>query len=72
MKILKKLVMKILKKLFLKTQQQGEPINLDINFKPGFKKIGVDTKLSFNEWGQKLDPNIIYPEQQVLLKKSIE
>lgn len=64
--------MKILKKLFLKTQQQGESVNLDINFKPGFKKIGVDTKLSFNEWGQKLDPNIIYPEQQVLLKKAME
>lgn len=64
--------MKILKKLFSKPKYQGEPINLDINFKPGFKKIGVDTKLSFNEWGQKLDPNIIYPEQQVLLKKAME
>lgn len=64
--------MKILKKLFSKPQQQGESVNLDINFKPSFKKIGVDTKLSFNEWGQKLDPNIIYPEQQVLLKKAME
>ena len=53
---------------FFYTTKKGS-FNLDINFKPGFKKIGVDTKLSFNEWGQKLDPNIIYPEQSITIKK---
>ena len=46
--------MKILKKLFQKSQQQGEFINLDINFKPRIKKVGNTPKLSFNEWYQKI------------------
>lgn len=61
--------MKILKKLFQKSQQQGEFINLDINFKPRLKKVGNTPKLSFNEWVQKLDSNIVHPEQPITIKK---
>lgn len=46
--------MKILKKLFQKSQQQGEFINLDVNFKPRIKKVGNTPKISFNEWYQKI------------------
>ena len=52
--------MKILKKLFQKSQQQGEFINLDVNFKPRVKKVGNSPKDSFNDWYQKICSNQIY------------
>lgn len=62
--------MKVIKRLFAKQQQVGEPINLDINFKPNVKVVTSKNRLSFNEWGAKLDPGIMYPGENVTLKKA--
>ena len=62
--------MKKLKKIFLKQKPTGEPINLDPNFKPGVKIVASKERISFNEWGSRLDPNILYPGEEVTLKKA--